>query len=52
MFNCFKANPKGSRKNKLTDLGVQAPGWQGAKAQEYLAYSELLQRSQAGCMGA
>jgi hypothetical protein len=27
---------KGSRKNKFTILGVAAPGWQGAKTQEYL----------------
>jgi len=31
---------------------VEAPGWQGAKGQEYLAYSELSQRSQPGCIGA
>ena len=31
---------------------VEAPGWQGAKVQEYLAYSELSQRSQPGCIGA
>jgi len=33
-------------------FSVEAPAWQGAKAQEYQAYSELLQRSQAGCIGA
>lgn len=33
-------------------LSVEAPAWQGAKAQEYQAYSELSQRSQAGCIGA
>jgi len=33
-------------------LSVDAPGWQGTKAQEYRAYSELSQRSQAGCIGA
>jgi len=27
---------KGSRRNKFTILGVEAPVWQGAKAQEYL----------------
>jgi hypothetical protein len=27
---------KGSRINKLTILGVEAPVWQGAKTQEYL----------------
>jgi hypothetical protein len=26
---------KGSRKNKFTFLGVEAPVWQGAKAQEH-----------------
>jgi len=26
---------KGSRKNKFTILGVEAPGWQGSKVQEY-----------------
>jgi len=31
---------------------VEAPAWQGAKVQEYQAYSELSQRSQAGCIGA
>jgi hypothetical protein len=30
---------------------VEAPGWQGAKVQEYLVYSELSQRSQVGCIG-
>ncbi len=43
---------KGSHKNKLAILSVEAPGWQGAKVQEYQAYSELSQRSQAGCIGA
>ena len=42
---------KGSLKNKLAILSVEAPGWQGAKVQEYQAYSELSQRSQAGCIG-
>jgi len=32
-------------------LRVAAPAWQGAKEQEYQAYSELSQRSQAGCSG-
>jgi hypothetical protein len=27
---------QGSRKNEFTILGVAAPGWQGAKTQEYL----------------
>jgi hypothetical protein len=43
---------KGSRKIKFAILSVEAPGWQGAKAHEYQAYSELSQRSQAGCIGA
>ena len=30
---------------------VEAPAWQGAKVQEYQVYSELSQRSQAGCIG-
>jgi len=29
---------------------VEAPAWQGAKEQEYQAYSELSQRRQAGCI--
>jgi len=29
-----------------------APGWQGAKAQEYQDISALSERSQAGCIGA
>jgi hypothetical protein len=33
-------------------FSVEAPAWQGAKEQEYQAYSELSQRSQAGCIGA
>jgi hypothetical protein len=33
-------------------LSVEAPGWQGVKAQEYQAYSELSQRRQPGCVGA
>jgi hypothetical protein len=33
-------------------LSVEAPAGQGAKAQEYQAYSELLQRRPAGCIGA
>ena len=32
--------------------GVEAPSWQGEKAQEYRAYSEFSQRSQVGCIGA
>jgi len=31
----------GSRKNKSAILSVEAPGWQGAKVEEYQAYSEL-----------
>jgi hypothetical protein len=33
-------------------LSVEAPAGQGAKAQEYKAYSELSQRRQAGCIDA
>ena len=33
-------------------LSVEVPVWQGAKEQEYPAYSELSQRSQLGCIGA
>jgi hypothetical protein len=33
-------------------LGLEAPGWQGVKEQEYQAYSELSQRRQAGSIGA
>jgi hypothetical protein len=33
-------------------LSVEAPAWQGAKVQEYQAYSELSQHRQAGCIGA
>jgi hypothetical protein len=32
-------------------FSVEAPAWQGAKAQEYPAYSELSQHSQVGCIG-
>jgi len=39
-------------KINLQILSVEAPGWQGAKVQEYQAYSDLSQRSQAGCIGA
>jgi len=42
---------KGSQKNKFAILSVVAPVWQGAKVQEYWVYSELSQRSQAGCTG-
>jgi len=41
----------GAWKNKLAILGIEAPGCQGAKAQEYLAYSKFSQHSQAGCIG-
>jgi len=47
-----KIKDKGSLNNKLAILSVEAPDWQGAKVQEYQAYSELSQRSQAGCIGA
>jgi len=43
---------KGSHKNKLAILSVEAPGRQGVKAQEYRVYSELSQRGQAGRIGA
>jgi hypothetical protein len=42
----------GSRKNKFTFLGVAAPAYQGAKAQEYRDISALWQHSEAGCIGA
>ncbi len=43
---------KGSLKNKLAILSVEAPGWQDAKAQEYQDISALSERSQTGCIGA
>jgi hypothetical protein len=43
---------KDSRKNKFTFLGVEAPTWQGAKAQKYRDISALWQHCQAGCIGA
>jgi hypothetical protein len=33
-------------------LSVEAPAGQGAKPQEYQAYSELSQHRPAGCVGA
>jgi hypothetical protein len=39
-------------KINLQIFSVEAPAWQGAKEQEYQAYFELSQRSQAGCIGA
>ena len=43
---------KGSRINKVTILGVEAPVRQGANTQESTAAaSELSQRRQAGCIG-
>jgi hypothetical protein len=36
----------------LQILSVEALTWQGAKTQEYQAYSEFSQRRQAGCIGA
>ena len=39
-------------KINLQIFSVEAPAWQDAKEQEYQAYSELSQRSQAGCIGA
>jgi hypothetical protein len=44
LFGCAK----GSRRNKVTILEVEAPGGQDAEAQEYQAYSELPQRSPTG----
>ena len=32
---------QGSRKNNFTILGVETPGWQGAKALGYQAYTGL-----------
>ncbi|MDD2390458.1 MAG: hypothetical protein PHP23_12100 [Desulfobacterales bacterium] len=32
---------KGSLRNKFAILSVEAPAWQGTKAQEYQAYFEL-----------
>ena len=46
------AGAKGSLKNKLASLSVEAPGWQGAKVQEYQDISELSERSQTGWIGA
>jgi len=43
---------KGSLKNKLAILSIEAPGWQGAKTQEYQDISALSERSQTGCIGA
>ena len=43
---------EGSRNNKFAILSAEALVWQDAKAQEYQAYSELSQRSHAGCIGA
>jgi hypothetical protein len=42
---------KGSRRNKFTILGVEAPGRQDAEAQEYQAYFELPQHSRTGWIG-
>ena len=39
---------KGSRKNKFTESGVQAPGWQGAKTYGISGYFEFSQRRQVG----
>jgi len=43
---------KGSLKNKLAILSVEATGWQGAKMQEYQDISAFSERSQTGCIGA
>jgi len=45
-------NPKGSHKNKLTILRVEAPARQGVEVQEYQDIPVLSQRSRAGCIGA
>ena len=42
---------QGSRKNNFTILGVETPGWPGAKVMEYQVYSELSQHSQTGWIG-
>jgi len=36
---------KGSLKNKLAILSIEAPGWQGANAYEYQDISERSERS-------
>ena len=43
---------KGSLKNKLAILSIEAPGWQGAKTQEYQDVAALSEHSQTGCIGA
>jgi hypothetical protein len=48
----FYSDFKGSRKNKFTFSGVEAPAWQGAKARGYRDISALWQHRQAGCIGA
>jgi hypothetical protein len=42
---------KGSRKNKFAILGVEAPGRQGAKTQEYLDFPIFRTSSRTGCIG-
>jgi hypothetical protein len=43
---------KGSRKNKFTFLGVEAPAWQGAKAQDYRDISSFRNAARHKCIGA
>jgi hypothetical protein len=45
------ADPKGSRQNKLVILGVEAPGRQGGKSQEYLDIPISCAGSRTGCIG-
>jgi hypothetical protein len=35
LHTVIRKDSKGSHKNKFTFLGVEAPAWQGAKAQEH-----------------
>jgi hypothetical protein len=42
---------KGSRKNKFAILGVEAPGRQGAKTQEYRDIPNFRTGSRTGCIG-
>jgi hypothetical protein len=52
-LRCSRLNSLRVRaKINLQILSVEAPAGQGAKVQEYRAYSELSQHRQAGCIGA
>jgi DNA-directed RNA polymerase subunit RPC12/RpoP len=51
-YYCLKCSHRVLVKISSQIFSVEAPAWQGAKVQEYPAYSELSQRSQAGCIGA